>query len=265
MQAIAIIPARLGSTRFPGKVLASETGKPLIQHVYENARRAGGGGGACLSRIVVATDDRRVLDAVLAFGGEAVLTSPAHPNGTSRLAEAAAVLQLADDQIVVNVQGDEPELAPAAIEGAVRALDGCDVGTTAVPITNAAEFTNPNVVKVVLRPDSSALYFSRAPIPHDRDGGENPSKWSALKAEGLSPSVRAHSPLRHLGIYAYSVRFLRAYAALPETPLEQREKLEQLRVLEHGCRIGVAIVNDAGGTGIDTPEQYAAFVRRYLS
>lgn len=263
--AVGIIPARLGSTRFPGKVLAAETGRPLIQHVYEAARRA-----SSLSRVVVATDDERVATAVRAFGGECVLTRTDHPNGTSRLAEAAARLELADDQIIVNVQGDEPELDPATIDASVRALldgerargrwaeraglggltmfSGVAVATAAAPFASAEQAADPNCVKVVRALDGMALYFSRARIPFDRDGAASTaSVW-----------------LRHVGIYVYRTAFLRAYASLASTPLERLEQLEQLRVLEHGGQIAVALVERAHA-GIDTPEQYAAFVQRWLS
>lgn len=243
-RAIAIIPARMGSTRFPGKVLASATGWPLIRHVVEGAWRA-----ACIDRVVVATDDAGVCDAVEAFGGECVLTSSDHPNGTSRLAEACDQLGLTDSQVVVNIQGDEPEIEPAIIEAAVAALasGAAPVSTVAAPFAPDEDPSNPNMVKVVRRLDGTALYFSRALVPFDRDGD--------------SPV----SPLRHIGLYAYRRVFLRAYAGLAPTPLEESERLEQLRVLEHGHEIAVAVVDDAGAgrAGIDTPEQYAAFVRRW--
>jgi 3-deoxy-manno-octulosonate cytidylyltransferase (CMP-KDO synthetase) len=239
-KAVAIIPARMGSTRFPGKMLAADTGKPLIQHVYEAARRA-----SSLSRVVVATDDDRIRVAVAAFGGEAVLTSPSHPNGTSRLAEASERLGLPDDCIVANVQGDEPEVEKEAINAAVSlcAAGGCEVATVASPFAPGDDPANPNIVKVVRRVDGSALYFSRALIPFERAGG--------------TPIP----PLKHVGIYVYRAGFLRRYVKMAPTPLEQAEVLEQLRVLENGFRIGVAVVT-CRGQGIDTPEQYAEFVSR---
>lgn len=247
VRATVIIPARLASTRFPGKVLANATGRPLIQHVFERAQRS-----ACAARVVVATDEARVADAVAGFGGEVVMTSRDHPNGTSRLAEAAGVLGLADDEIVVNAQGDEPELDPSHLDAAVGALvqpraRAASVGTVAAPITTWADASNPAVVKVVCRLDGTALVFSRAPIPHARDG-----------APGRMPEM-----LRHIGTYVYRRAFLREYAALAPTPLEKVEQLEQLRVLEHGYDIGVAVAASAGPPGIDTPEQYEAFVRRW--
>lgn len=252
--AVAIIPARLGSTRFPGKVLADQTGKPLIQHVWESTRRA-----VSLSRVVIATDDERVLNAAVGFGAEAVLTSPEHPNGTSRLAEAAATLGLSADAIVVNVQGDEPELDPSVIDDSVAALlrgegaagrDSASIATAATPMRPEAgeRPDDPNIVKVVLTRDGFALYFSRSRIPFDRDGAGG----------------EVAACFRHIGLYVYRRATLERYAAMVPTPLEQAEKLEQLRALENGLRIAVAIVRpeSTGGGGIDTPEQYEAFVRR---
>jgi len=239
--AVAIIPARLGSTRFPGKVLADATGMPLIRHVAESA--------ACSARVagvVVATDDDRVRVAVEAFGGTAVMTSADHPNGTSRLAEAARLLRLPDDTVIVNVQGDEPEVEGEVIDAAIDALitSGAEVSTVASPFAPGENPDDPNIVKVVLRPDSTAMYFSRSLVPHARAGG------------------RPVPPLKHVGLYCYRAAFLGLYAALSPTPVECSEMLEQLRVLEHGFRIAVAI-RDVRTTGIDTPEQYAAFVDRW--
>lgn len=243
-EATIIIPARLGSTRFPEKVLASRTGWPLIRHVWESAsksRRA--------ARVVIATDDQRVLAACDGFGATSLMTSPEHPNGTSRLAEAVSILGLPDDHVVVNVQGDEPELDAALIDGAVEILErtGAEVGTVASPFAASQDPRDPNIVKCVLRRDSTALLFSRAPIPHHRD--------AALVPPGVPY-------LRHVGIYTYAAGFLKRYAALPPTPLEEAEKLEQLRVLEHGFRIGVAVM-PSSHEGIDTPEQYERFVARW--
>ncbi|MCW5777407.1 MAG: 3-deoxy-manno-octulosonate cytidylyltransferase [Phycisphaeraceae bacterium] len=240
--AVAIIPARMGSVRFPGKVLADATGKPLIQHVYEAARTA-----RSVERAVVATDDARVLAAVRGFGGETVMTGE-HPNGTSRLAEAAAAMGLEPDRVIVNVQGDEPEIEPQLIDLSVQALveTGADAATAACPFEPDERHDDPNVVKVVLDGRGMALYFSRAPIPHRRDADD-------------APCAR---PLRHVGLYVYRRAFLEEYLRLPATPLEMTEKLEQLRILEHGRRIAVAVA--AGSSrGIDTPEQYAAFVERW--
>ena len=244
--AIAILPARLGSTRFPRKVLANRTGKPLIQHVWEQTRKA-----ASLSRVVIATDEREVFDAVLAFGGEAVMTSASHPNGSSRLAEAATILGIPDDALVVNVQGDEPEMDPAVIDAAVNLArqSGAEVATVGSPLASHENFENPNIVKVVMRADGMALYFSRAQIPFPRVGG----------AAGTSDAAPV---LKHIGLYVYRAGFLRTYVTLPVTPLECTEMLEQLRVLEHGYRIAVAVCR-CDMVGVDTPEQYEAFIQRY--
>lgn len=245
MEAVVIIPARLGSTRFPAKVLADETGKPLIQHVVEAATRA------AVGRVVVATDSEDVAVRVRAFGGEVVLTSPEHPNGSSRLAEAVDRLGLNPNQVVVNVQGDEPEIEPRVIEAALRALvrSGAEMSTVASPIEAEAEFVNPNVVKLVTRTGfdaiERALYFSRSPIPCVRDAGDG----------------RCARRLKHVGIYGYEAQFLKKYVALAPTPLEESEKLEQLRVLEHGFEIAVAIER-VTSVGVDTPADYARFVAR---
>jgi len=242
---IVIIPARLGSTRFPEKVLASRTGKPLVQHVYEAAKQA-----RSASRVVIATDSERVAVAVRAFGGEVVMTREDHPNGTSRLAEAATILNLPPDAVVVNVQGDEPEVEPDAIDAAVRALifSGAPMATVAAPFGAHDDPSNPNIVKVVVGASGRALYFSRALIPFDRD------------AAGGKDS----RPLRHVGLYVYRRAFLDVYLSLDSTPLERCEKLEQLRVLEHGHDIAVAITREASA-GVDTPEQYNSFVARWMA
>ena len=239
--AIAIIPARMGSTRFPGKVLADETGHPLIWHVHERAQAA-----ACVSRVVVATDSEAVLEAVEAFGGEAVMTSTDHPNGASRLGEACELLGLRDEAIVVNVQGDEPELDPELIDAAVQTLirTGAPVATIASPFGPGEDPSSPHLVKVVRRTDGSALYFSRSLIPYPREA---------------SPKG---APLRHVGLYVYRRSFLRTYGTLPSTPLERAEALEQLRMLEHGFSIAVA-ERSATHHGVDTPEDYRAFVERW--
>lgn len=241
---VGIIPARLGSTRFPGKVLADETGHPLIWHVWQAARRAN-----ALDQLVVATDDQHVLEVVRGFGAEAVLTRADHPNGTSRLAEAATLLRLGPSDIVVNVQGDEPELEPSLIDAAVAALRRAkaDMATCAVPFAEEEDPSDPNVVKVVLGLNGSALYFSRSLVPFVRDPAGS----------------GAATPLRHIGLYVYRRPFLRKYAALAPTPLEKLESLEQLRALEHGHAIAVAVRTIRTFGGVDTPEQYRAFVRRW--
>jgi 3-deoxy-manno-octulosonate cytidylyltransferase (CMP-KDO synthetase) len=239
MRAVAIIPARYASTRLPGKPLLNRTGKPLIQHVVEAA-----GGARSLDAVYVATDDARIVSAVAGFGGRAVLTRADHASGTDRLAEAAGAIGLGDDDIVVNVQGDEPEMDAADIDLLVGLLkeSGAAMATLAAPL-EASQADKPNLVKVVLAKDGLALYFSRARIPFDRD-----------KAGATY--------LLHRGIYAYRKKFLVALAALPPTPAERAEKLEQLRALEHGYRIAVGVVASATA-GIDTPEDYEAFVKRY--
>ncbi len=251
---MVIIPARLGSTRFPGKVLANRTGRPLVQHVAEAAAQA-----RCARLVAVATDDEQVARALAPYGTPVVMTAAHHPNGTSRLHEAAAKLGLGPDEIVVNAQGDEPEMAGAVIDAAVIALlsGPYQVGTVAAPIdtsvggpgaSEAGDAANPNVVKVVRGLDGRALYFSRSLIPFDRDARRQPEA----------------GPLRHVGVYAYRRSFLERYVQLPSTPLEQAEQLEQLRVLEHGFAIAVGLCASAHA-GIDTPEQYEAFVARWAA
>lgn len=239
--AVGIIPARLASTRFPRKILADKTGKTLIQHVWEAAKRS-----VTLSRVVLAVDDREVESIVRGFGAEAVMTSVDHPNGTSRLSEAARLLRLPADTIVVNVQGDEPEMDASVIDAAVTLANSTTAAVTTVasPFAAGENPDDPNIVKVVCRADGTALYFSRSLIPHARVGATRPTQ-----------------PLKHIGLYAYRAAFLPTYVSLPPTPLEQTEMLEQLRVLEHGHSIAVA-VRPVTSTGIDTPEQYEAFIKR---
>lgn len=247
--AVAIIPARIGSTRFPGKVLASETGRPLIAHVAERALAA-----RSVGRVVVATDSSEVAGAVSVSGVEVVMTRGDHPNGTSRLAEAASVLGLADDAMVVNVQGDEPEIDPRLIDDTVGATawSGEPMGTLASPFEPGENPGDPNVVKVVVRPHpdgvARAVYFSRSPIPFDRDGA--------------GPGGGAVAPLKHAGLYVYRREALARFVSMPESGLERTERLEQLRAVEAGWSIAV-LVRPFRHTGIDTPEQYAAFVRRW--
>ena len=238
MKVIAIIPARYGSTRLPGKPLLDRTGKPLIQHVVEAVRLA-----ERIKAVYVATDDERIAGAVRGFGGEAIMTRADHASGADRLAEAADKLDLADDDIIVNVQGDEPEIEPDYIDRLVSLLidSAAPMATLAAPL-NPTEAGKPDNVKVVLAADGSAMYFSRAKIPHDRDGG-------------------GAQYLLHLGIYAYRKEFLLKFAAMPPTPAEKTEKLEQLRALENGHCIAVAVVASAS-PGIDTMDDYDAFVAR---
>ncbi len=245
--AIAIIPARLGSTRLPRKVLASDTGKPMVVHVCEQADKA-----SRVARVVVATDSTEIREAVEAHGFACIMTSADHPNGTSRLNEAAQHLELADHDLVVNVQGDEPEIEPGTIDAAIDCLQpdhvDCACGTVMTRLRNPADRVNPNIVKVVSTINAEdpsgqrrglALYFSRSAIP----SGEAPA-------------------FRHIGVYAYTAGALRRYVALSPGPLEQSERLEQLRWLEHHDRVAISLV-DSGHTGIDTPEQYEAFAERW--
>ncbi|HEX7009142.1 MAG TPA: 3-deoxy-manno-octulosonate cytidylyltransferase [Phycisphaeraceae bacterium] len=239
--AIAIIPARYASTRLPGKPLLARTGKPLIQHVVERVRQA-----RSIQRVLVATDDARIAEAVRAFGGEAVMTRPDHPNGTSRLAEVAAALPEEQASLIVNVQGDEPEIEPGVIDELVAGLAAdpeAPMATLASEFADGEDPANPNIVKLVVDQRGRALYFSRSLIPFDRD-------------------ARGVRPLKHPGLYAYRRWFLLRYVTLPPTPLEQAEQLEQLRALEHGYPIAV-IRTRVSHHGIDTPEQYAAFVERH--
>lgn len=226
---IVVIPARYGSSRFPGKALADLAGRPLIEHVY---RRAAASRAA--SEVIVATDDERIARAVMAFGGKVRLTRSDHASGTDRLAEVAEDLRC---ELVINVQGDEPLIEPAMIDEAVApfASDATlMMSTLRRRIDDPADFHNPNVVKVVTDRDGFALYFSRAPIPHRRTG------------EGLAAS-------KHIGLYVYRREFLLAFARLEPTPLERAESLEQLRALEHGFRIKtVETLHDS--IGVDTPE-----------
>ncbi len=252
-RALAIIPARMASTRLPGKPLLAETGKPLIQHVVENAQRA-----ASLDRVVVAAEDQAILDAVESFCGEVVKTRE-HPNGTSRIAEALTMLD-DDHDIVVNVQGDEPEISPAVIDALVAGIAADTEAPMATLCTRFADDedpTNPNIVKLVRDARGRAMYFSRSLIPFDRDAG-------GVSAKPQAAPGRAY--WKHPGLYAYRRGFLlNVYPTLPPTPLEELEKLEQLRVLEHGHAIAVieATPGSAPEPGIDTPEQYAAFVARW--
>ena len=246
MSVTVIIPARYASTRLPGKPLLAETGKPLIQHVVENVQ-----GAQAVHRIVVATDDKRIADAVHGFNAKAVMTREDHTSGTDRLAEAAEILGLADDDIVVNVQGDEPEIPAGNIDILVELLEdsGAPMATLCTPLdANAAD--DPNNVKVVFdkQTPSRALYFSRAKIPYNRDEADNETAGDS-------------GYYLHLGIYAYRVRFLEQFAQMPSTDYESREKLEQLRVLEDGYAIAIQAV-EYNGSGIDTPEDYAKFVER---
>lgn len=240
LTAVAIIPARYHSTRLPGKALADIAGRPMIEHVYRRAAAA-----KSVARVIVATDDARIAAAVAGFGGEAVLTSPAHQSGTDRLAEVAASLTC---DLVVNVQGDEPLLEPEMIDAAIAPF-GADpdlmMSTLRRRIDDGADLRNPNVTKVVVDREGFALYFSRAPIPHTRTGQPEPPAW------------------RHIGLYVYRRTCLIQLAQFPQTVLERAEALEQLRALEFGIRIK-AVETSHDTIGVDTPEDLER-VRRLMT
>ena len=241
-----IVPARHASSRFPGKPLADLAGKPMVVHVCERAR-AGGAHSVC-----VATDDERIRAAVERAGYRALMTRADHPSGTDRIAEAAVALGLGDDEVVVNVQGDEPLIAPGLIREVAQALERdreASMSTACHPIRDAASLENPNVVKVVLDAAGRALYFSRSRIPYHRE-----------VILGARQESLCH---RHAGIYGYRTGFLRTFAALPPSPLEVAESLEQLRALWHGHRIAVVISEHDIPPGVDTPQDLEA-VRRML-
>ncbi|KHE03078.1 3-deoxy-manno-octulosonate cytidylyltransferase [Pantoea sp. BS_4] len=238
MSFIAIIPARYASTRLPGKPLVDIHGKPMVVHVMERARESGA------SRVIVATDHPEVARAVEAAGGEVCMTRADHHSGTERLAEVIEKYQFADDQIIVNVQGDEPMIPADIVHQVATNLAQADAGmaTLAVPITDAEEAFNPNAVKVVMDARGYALYFSRATIPWDRER-------YAQSREQIGDTL-----LRHIGIYAYRAGFIRRYISWEPCPLEQIELLEQLRVLWYGEKIHVAVAKTIPGVGVDTPE-----------
>jgi 3-deoxy-manno-octulosonate cytidylyltransferase (CMP-KDO synthetase) len=235
-----IIPARYASTRFPGKPLVDVAGKPMIVRVCERAAQSGAAG------VFVATDDQRILEAVEASGHAALMTRADHPSGTDRLAEAATQLKLQDDDVVVNVQGDEPLISPGLITavGNLLAEKQCEMSTACHAIHDQQSLTNPNVVKVVLDAKGYALYFSRSQIPYPREKGG--------------------ACYRHAGIYGYRVGFLKKFSSLEASPLEKSEALEQLRALWHGYRIAVAVSKEEIPPGVDTPQDLEA-VRRMLS
>jgi 3-deoxy-manno-octulosonate cytidylyltransferase (CMP-KDO synthetase) len=239
-----VIPARYASTRLPGKPLLRQTGKYLVQHVYERARLA-----RRAADVLVATDDPRIVAAVEGFGGKVVLTRRDHPSGTDRVAEVAAGI---DADAVINLQGDEPLFDPDHIDLLARLLEDdaeADMATLATPITSAEQYHSPHCVKVVCDAAGRALYFSRSPVPHVRDGQPD-------------FTARPARYLQHLGVYAYRRGFLLTLASLPAAPLEELEKLEQLRVLADGRAIRVGVVESAGG-GVDTYDDYQRFVAAY--
>ena len=241
---VGLIPARLASTRLPGKVLLDLAGKPMVQHVVERARQS-----RYLAEVLVATDSPEVVAAVERYGGRAVMTSPDHASGTDRLAEVARQLEC---DLVVNLQGDEPLLRPDIIDAAIEPFlhePGLRLGTIATPITTLPEHLEPSAVKVVVDQRGFALYFSRCPLPYFRlDPG--------VALDDAAPRVHPKSglhPLKHIGLYVYTKETLLWMAALPRTPLEITESLEQLRALENGCPIRVVEV-DYSPIGVDTPE-----------
>jgi len=242
-----LVPARLASTRLPNKPLADIAGLPMVVRVAQRAAASGA------TRVVVAADDARIVEACAAHGVQALLTRTDHASGSDRLAEACMLLGLDGDDVVVNVQGDEPLIDPALVRRCAELLaerPDCVMSTAAHPLTDAAEYLNPNVVKVVLDAAGRALYFSRAPIPWQRDG-------ASVGAHGATPALPQPRPLRHLGLYGYRAAFLRRFPTLAAAPLEQTEALEQLRVLWHGERIAVHVAENTPGPGVDTPEDLA--------
>ena len=237
-----VIPARFASTRLPGKPLLDLGGKPMVVRVAERARLSGA------EEIWVATDDLNVRDVVEAHEFAALMTRGDHATGTDRLAEVVEQRGWASDTIIVNVQGDEPLIEPEIIIQTARqlAVSGADIATVAHPIRDAADFFNPNVVKVVCRADGDAAYFSRAPIPYARDHFARENGGETLPAD--------FPAYRHVGLYAYRASFLKAYAGLTVASTEQFESLEQLRALWHGYRISVTLIDSAPAPGVDTPE-----------
>jgi len=243
-----LIPARLASTRLPNKPLADIAGIPMVVRVAQRVRS----GLSASTRVVVAGDSPLILQACQAHGVEAILTRADHPSGSDRLAQACELLQLANDGLVVNVQGDEPLIDPqlvGAVADLLRQRPEASMSTAAHPIHEMADFTNPNVVKVVLDARQMALYFSRAAIPHRRDG---------------PAALPNPPPLRHIGLYAYRVGFLRQFPQLAQAPIEVTESLEQLRALWHGHRIAVHVTAQAPGPGVDTPQDLER-VRKLLA
>jgi 3-deoxy-manno-octulosonate cytidylyltransferase (CMP-KDO synthetase) len=244
---IVAIPARMASTRLPGKPLRLLGGVPLIAHVVRRAREAGA------RAVVVATDDPRVAEALRDEAAIICMTRPDHASGSDRLAECAQQLRWPDDAIVVNLQGDEPFAPASGIREVARALDEGDapMATLATPVDNAAQLFDPNTVKVVRDASGHALYFSRAPLPWARDAF----------ARGREALPHGLPFLRHIGIYAYRAGFLKVFSGLPPTPLEHAESLEQLRALEHGYRIAVRIAPETFPAGVDTEADLAAAQR----
>ena len=244
-----VIPARYASTRLPGKALLPMAGKPMIQWVHERAARSGA------AEVIVATDDARISSAAQSFGATVALTAATHPSGTDRIAEVARARKWADADIVVNVQGDEPLIPPALIDqvaGLLQGNPGAHMATLAAPLTHVDQLMDPNVVKVVMDSTGRALYFSRAPIPWNRDSAPS----------GFASQTNFAGARRHIGIYAYRVGALLRLAALAPTPLENAEKLEQLRALENGFEIRVAETIESPGPDVNTPEDVERVLTR---
>jgi len=245
-----IIPARYQSSRLPGKPLADIGGKPMVQHVYEQALLSDA------SRVTVATDDLRIKQVVEGFGGNVVMTSDSHQSGTERLAEVVELLQLDDQTLVVNIQGDEPLIPPSNINKVAESLASqsqADMATLSTPITRTDEWLDPNVCKVVCDHQGFALYFTRSAVPHDRDG--------VLEGE---QELKAKFWRRHIGIYGYRAGFIRKYVTWPQSPLEIIESLEQLRVLWQGEKIHVEDAPEVPPAGVDTQEHLEA-VRKLVA
>lgn len=246
-----VIPARFAATRLPGKPLREIAGKTLLQHVYERAQ------GTAASRIIIATDDERIREAATGFGADVCMTSPEHRSGTQRINEVLQLRNIADDEIIVNLQGDEPLMPAACVAQAAELLANntdAQMSTLATPVTHDAEVFDSNVVKVVLTKHNRALYFSRASIP-----------WQQGSYEQGRVRPDAHwSCLRHIGMYAYRAAYIKEYVSLPASPLEALESLEQLRVLWHGGSIVVGMAVEVPGPGVDT-EQDLAKVQQLLA
>jgi 3-deoxy-manno-octulosonate cytidylyltransferase (CMP-KDO synthetase) len=250
-EALGIIPARYASSRFPGKPLASLSGKPMLQHVYERARRA-----RRLADVWVATDDARIAEAVARFGGRVVMTRPDHATGSDRVAEAASLPEAADAAVIVNIQGDQPLLEPAALDGLVAAFDGAplpDMATLYEPLASADDLLDPHVAKVVMDRAGHALYFSRSPIPYAREEGIS---MQPMGAAGAQRAARRPGGLagwwKHVGVYAFRRDFLLEFGRLERGPLETLEGLEQLRVLESGRRIRM-VPSSGLSVSVETP------------
>ncbi|MBS9402118.1 3-deoxy-manno-octulosonate cytidylyltransferase [Halomonas sp. TRM85114] len=245
---IVVIPARYASSRLPGKPLAEIAGEPMVAHVWRQACQSGA------ARVVVATDDARITDAMAPYGAEVVMTADVHPSGTDRLAEVAERLGLADESVLVNVQGDEPLIPPVLIDQvADRLFDDpqASIATLAEPIVDVEAVFNPNVVKVVRALSGRALYFSRAPIPWNREA------WDRNAFMERPTLLETDAWLRHIGIYAYRASFLAEYRDWQPSPIERLEQLEQLRALHYGHIIQVALARVPNPTGVDTAEDLA--------